>query len=166
MKKILLYLLLVLGCVPAFADQTIIVGGALAPAHGGLPPGGTTGQVITKNSGSDYDSSWATISGSSSTTIATKITTITTSTTLTTANQTVLCNATAGNVTVTLPSPATACDVDVCSVFDVKKIDSTTNSCDVVVAGGSLIDGNALSSITSQYVSKTYQSSGTQYWHK
>jgi len=34
-----------------------------AAASGGLPAGGTTGQVLTKNSASDYDAGWATPSG-------------------------------------------------------------------------------------------------------
>jgi len=36
------------------------VQGALPTAKGGVPAGGSTGQVLTKNSSSDYDDSWAT----------------------------------------------------------------------------------------------------------
>ena len=166
MKKVLLYLLLVLSyCAPAFADQTVTVSGALAPAAGGVPTGGTTGQALKKNSSADYDVSWGAVTGSFDTT-ATKIATITTSTAVTTSNQTILCNAATGSITITLPSAASACVADVCSVFDVKKIDSTANSCIVVVSGGSLIDGSATSAITAQYTSRTYQSNGSQYWHK
>lgn len=165
MKNIVLYLLLALVSFPVLADETVVVGGALAPAHGGVPPGGTTDQVIKKNSSADYDVSWGAPSGVSSTT-ATKITTITANTTLTAANQTILCNAAGGSVTITLPSAASVCDSDVCSVFDVKKIDSTVNSCTVVVSGGALIDGSATSFMTAQYEARTYQSNGTQYWHK
>lgn len=39
------------------------VTGALPTANGGAPSGGTTGQVLTKNSGTSYDYGWATPSG-------------------------------------------------------------------------------------------------------
>ncbi len=38
-------------------------GTAIGTTYGGSPTGGTTGQVLTKNSGTDYDYSWATPSG-------------------------------------------------------------------------------------------------------
>lgn len=166
MKKLLLYLLLILSCQnPVWADQTITVGGALLPAAGGVPTGGTTGQALKKNSNADYDVSWGAVSGSFDTT-ATKIATVTTDTTVTTSNQTILCNAAAGTITITLPTASSACTADVCSVFDVKKIDNTSNACRVVVSGGSLIDGSTASVISAQYTSRTYQSNGSQYWHK
>ncbi len=43
-------------------------GTAIATAYGGAPTGGTTGQVLTKNSGTNYDYSWATVSGTGSVT--------------------------------------------------------------------------------------------------
>ena len=108
----------------------------------------------------------AVVSSGPASVIATEITTITTNTTLTTSNQTVLCDATSGAVTITLPSAASAYSSGNGSVFDVKKIDSTVNACNVVVSGGALIDGSATSSITLQYAARSYQSNGTQYWHK
>lgn len=36
----------------------------IAEPYGGVPTGGTTGQVLTKDSGSNYDASWQTVSGS------------------------------------------------------------------------------------------------------
>jgi hypothetical protein len=39
-----------------------ISGGGAAPSHG-LPPGGTTGQVLAKESSSDYDTHWVTAAG-------------------------------------------------------------------------------------------------------
>jgi hypothetical protein len=43
---------------PAFTDLT----GAAGTAQGGLPTGGTAAQVLSKNSATNYDASWATLS--------------------------------------------------------------------------------------------------------
>jgi hypothetical protein len=48
--------------------------GALPTAKGGVPTGGTTGQVLQKNSNSNYDVSWVTPSGGSSNTPVTLLT--------------------------------------------------------------------------------------------
>lgn len=42
----------------AWGDWATLGGGGT-----GLPTGGTSGQVLTKNSGTDYDASWATLTG-------------------------------------------------------------------------------------------------------
>jgi hypothetical protein len=44
--------------------------GPIGPAGPGVPAGGTTGQVLTKTSGTDYATSWTTISGGGGTVAA------------------------------------------------------------------------------------------------
>ena len=43
---------------PSFAFAFSNLKGASGQAENGLPSGGTTGQILTKNSGTDYDASW------------------------------------------------------------------------------------------------------------
>jgi hypothetical protein len=38
-------------------------GSPIPPGQGGVPPGGTTGQALEKASGTDFDTTWATVSG-------------------------------------------------------------------------------------------------------
>lgn len=50
---------------PVTTSGTItLASGALSASYGGVPTGGTTGQALVKNSGTNYDASWATIGGS------------------------------------------------------------------------------------------------------
>lgn len=100
---------------------------------------------------------------------ATPIATITTNTSPTIANQTILCDATGGAVTVTLPTAAAAYNSTAAAgvVFDVKKIDGSINSCTITISGGATnIDGATTNVISVQYTNRTYQSDGTQYWVK
>jgi len=101
--------------------------------------------------------------------LATPITTVTTNTTATIANQTILCDATSGAVTITLPSAASTFDSTSGAgvIFDVKKIDSSANNCVVTVTGGATnIDGATTKSWNTQYATFTFQSNGTQFWIK
>jgi hypothetical protein len=126
---------------------------------------GSAFDVTDKVSVNDGTNNYDTLSQLRLRGIATKVSTITTNTALTAYDKTVLCDASDGAITVTLPSAASSCSGNLCSVFDVKKIDSTPNSCTVVVTGGvTKIDAATSSIINSQYASRTYQSDGTQYW--
>lgn len=105
--------------------------------------------------------------GGSSSVVSTSVVTITTSTSLTASNHMVVCDATSGAVTITLPSAASVCSAGVCSEFVVKKKDSTPNTCFVKVTGGATkIDDVFTLPITAQFGSKAVQSDGTQYWQK
>lgn len=69
-----------------------------------------------------------------------------------------LVDASAGAVTVTLPPPST--DINA----SVKKIDSSTNNVDIVTPNAETIDGKSSISISSQYISRTIASDGTNYF--
>lgn len=47
------------------ADVDIVLRGPAGPAGDGVPPGGSTAQVLRKASGADYDTEWATVTGGS-----------------------------------------------------------------------------------------------------
>lgn len=74
--------------------------------------------------------------------------------TVTTSDSTLLGNATAGDMTFTLPSAASASGY----VFTFKKVDATANT--VTVSGAQNIDGMASYVITTQYASMQIQSNG------
>jgi len=63
MKRIAFLLVVCLPIVSAIADTKVREGtqtqGALPAAQGGVPSGGTTGQVLTKNSSTSYDDGWS-----------------------------------------------------------------------------------------------------------
>lgn len=48
---------------PKYKDDTGTVNSLAGPAGQGVPAGGTAGQVLTKDSGTDYDTSWQDPSG-------------------------------------------------------------------------------------------------------
>ncbi len=85
---------------------------------------------------------------------------ITSSTTLGNANSTVLCDATSGIFTVTLPDVALFLGYK----YKIKKIDTSGN--DVTISGGGVnIDGASTAVLSgSSYPSYTIQSDGTQWW--
>lgn len=69
-------------------------------------------------------------------------------------------DATAGPVTVTLPSAASLEG----RTLIIKKIDSTLDTVTIAANGGETIDGEATQVIYTQYTSKTIVSDGTEWW--
>jgi len=70
----------------------------------------------------------------------------------------VLVNATSSNVTVTLPATTLG------QVFNLKKIDSSTNSCIINTTGGKTIDGSNSITNKTPKASITVQSNGTNWF--
>ena len=70
----------------------------------------------------------------------------------------VLVNATSSNVTVTLPATTLG------QVFNLKKIDSSTNSCIINTTGGKTIDGSNSITNRTPNASITVQSNGTNWF--
>lgn len=87
------------------------------------------------------------------------ITTVTTTTTLDTTHYTVLADATSGNITINLPTAASASG----RVYVIKKTDSSANTVTIDGSGAETIDGATTNVISTQYVSITIQSNGT-FW--
>jgi hypothetical protein len=73
-------------------------------------------------------------------------------------NDVVLADATGGVINVTLPPPAFGITVTV------KRLNAGANVVNVLPNGTELIDNAASDNITSQYVSFTYISDGTNWW--
>lgn len=90
-----------------------------------------------------------------------RIATVTANTTLSSAHHTVLVDATAGNITLTLPTAASAYSGGVGRVYNVKKIDASENTVTVDGASAETIDGAATQVLTAQWQSMTIQSDGT-----
>ena len=86
--------------------------------------------------------------------------TITSSDTLVTADDVVLCDATSGNITVTL----TAAAGNSGKKFYIKKIDSTTNNVVIAGAGGDLVDGSASFTITKHNDAAAVLSDGNDWY--
>jgi hypothetical protein len=84
------------------------------------------------------------------------IATVATNTTLTVSHYTVLVDASAGDVTITLPSAASAAN----RIYNVKRVSAGVN--DVIVSG--TIDGESSVTLTKQYTTLTIQSDGTSWW--
>lgn len=97
--------------------------------------------------------SFARLSASLQTAISTK----TANYTITNADQTILCDATAGAVTLTLPTT-----VGAGLIYDIKKIDSSANAC-TLSGGAHNIDGSTTLALASQYDSTELHGSG-QWW--
>ena len=81
------------------------------------------------------------------------ITTVTTNTTLDATHYTVLCDATSGNITITLPTASTATR----RTYVIKKIDSSGNTVAFTTADGSI-------TLSAQWAGKQIQSNGTSYY--
>ncbi len=88
------------------------------------------------------------------------LTTKTANYTATTSDHTILCNATGGGFTITLPAAAGATNL----LLVVKKIDSSANAVTVDGNGSETIDGALTLAILNQYESYTIQCDGTA-WH-
>jgi hypothetical protein len=77
--------------------------------------------------------------------------------TLQASDLTILCDATSGAVTQTLPSTVTT------NLFHIKKIDSSGNAC-TVSGNGHNIDGSSTFVLSSQYADVQIQGDGAQWW--
>lgn len=80
--------------------------------------------------------------------------------TMTTADGTILVDATSGNITVTLPTAASAVE----SIFTIKKKDVTFHTVTVDANGAELIDGAATYVLSTQYEAIKIQSDGSAWW--
>ena len=92
--------------------------------------------------------------------VSMKITTITTSTTLSDAYYTVLCDATSGAIIVTLPSAAGILG----RIYNIKKIDSSTNTITITTTNSQTIDGSTTRLINIRYETITIQSDGANWY--
>jgi hypothetical protein len=88
------------------------------------------------------------------------IVTVTENTTLTGENFTVLVDATAANVVITLPAAAD----NESRLYNVKKIDAGANTVTADANASETIDGQATQVLTTQYQSMTLQSNGTAWF--
>ena len=122
------------------------------PTAGGLPAGGSAGDVLTKNTDADGDVDWTAPSGGSSCTPVHK-----TSAYTAVNGDAVLADASGGDFTVTLPAPAN------CAKVTVKNIGATGV---VVVAhnGSENLDGATSFALGTQYMSRDFLSDGTDWW--
>jgi len=75
-------------------------------------------------------------------------------------DETILANASTGNVTITLPTAASISG----KVYIVKKIDSTANSVIIATTSSQTIDGNTTRTFTSQYTGAQVQSDGSNWY--
>lgn len=73
-------------------------------------------------------------------------------------NDTVLADASGGDITITLPAPDDEIKVII------KKIDSSSNTVTVATPGSETIDGQSSLSISAQYVSRSIVSDGSNYF--
>ena len=92
--------------------------------------------------------------------ISLAITTITTAATAMASNSTILCDASAGAFTLTLPPAA-----DGTLILNVKKIDSSANPVTIDADGTEQIDGSSTQSLLVQYESVTLHSDGISDWY-
>jgi hypothetical protein len=92
--------------------------------------------------------------------IAWDITATSTTITLDITHGTIICDATGGDVTLDLPTAASAAR----RVYNVKKIDATANDCKIDPSGAETIDDAASRSIVTQYENVQFQSDGTEWW--
>lgn len=79
--------------------------------------------------------------------------------TATTSDFTILCDATSGAFSITLPAAA----ANPGRIFNVKKVDSSANAVTIQANAAELIDGANTKSIAAQYQSAQIQSNGT-FW--
>jgi len=84
--------------------------------------------------------------------------TVATGDTTTRADETLLVDASSGPVTVTLLHPSAITEVTV------KKIDSSSNVVTIATPGSETIDGDSFRTISAQYVSRTIESDGSDYF--
>lgn len=124
--------------------------GATGP---GVATGGTTGQVLAKNSSTNYDTGWITPASGGGLTP-----TVLSAAGTATAGQLILANAASAGFTVTLPTaPATGAQVGV------KKTDSSTNLVTVVGPNPTTIDGDPSAVLLNQNSAGTFVFDGTNW---
>ena len=80
--------------------------------------------------------------------------------TVTATNHTIICNATGGSFTITLPAVASHEG----RIYCIKKIDSSANTVTVDGNGSETIDDATTAVLTTQYESITIQSDGSEWW--
>lgn len=80
--------------------------------------------------------------------------------TITASDHTVICNATSGAFTVTLPAAASHTG----RMFHIKKIDSTGNTVTIDGNSSETIDNATTALVTTQYEAVTVQSDGSEWW--
>lgn len=90
----------------------------------------------------------------------TSIVTKTANYTATLSDYTILCDATSGAITITLPAASTSSG----KIYNIKKIDASGNN--VVIDGNAseTIDGATTQTITAQWTNRTIQSNGTAWF--
>ena len=130
-----------------------------AAAVAGLPAGGGTGMVLTKNSPTDYDASWlAPALGGSNGSLGTQ-SIYTTNTVLSTANHDSLINANAGHVQLTLPAFSTTLSGQ---LYRITRVDGQPAfQATVMPAGADMIDGVNAFITLAPYESVTLMACGT-----
>ena len=94
--------------------------------------------------------------------IALEVKTITANYTATASDYMILCDASSGAVTVTLPDATAVAGLEI----NVKKKDASSNACVIQASGSQTIDGSSSVSIPSQYISYSVISDGTVWWIK
>jgi len=92
--------------------------------------------------------------------IATAITTKTANYSISSTDSVVLCDATGGSLTVTLPSAAGISGRQ----YSIKRTSSGANTVTLATQSGETIDGAATRSLAAQYQSATVVSDGTNWW--
>ena len=92
--------------------------------------------------------------------LAPKLTTVTGNTTLNETHSTVLVDATAGNVVISLPPAAAAFSDGIGRMHNIKKIDASANTVTVDGDGAEVIDASATLVLTQRWQSVTIQSNG------
>lgn len=80
--------------------------------------------------------------------------------TATATDYTIICNASGGSFTITLPAAASHTD----RVYNIKKIDSSANTITVDGNSSETIDDSTTAILTTQYESITIQSDGSEWW--
>ncbi|HUC87733.1 MAG TPA: hypothetical protein VMR95_01110 [Candidatus Binatia bacterium] len=113
-------------------------------------PIGSAGQYLGVSSGAP---AWSNLTYTTNTVGSTTYT-------ITTSNCIVLANAASNNVAITLPLASSCTGYQ----FDVKRIDSSANTCSVTCSGSDTIDGQASISIPTQYLSMTLISNGSAWY--
>lgn len=93
----------------------------------------------------------------------TYVTEVSTDTTLDATHYTVLVDATAGDVVVSLPSAASALSGGIGRPYNVKKVDASANTVTVDGDAAEVIDASAALVLTTQWQSVTVQSNGTSW---
>lgn len=76
-------------------------------------------------------------------------------------NYTIIADAVSGNITINLPGAGGA---NRGRIYNIKKVDATGNTVTIQGSGAQTIDGSNTLVINTQYVSRTIQSDGTQWW--